>query len=317
MDRELKVAVLFGGIGAERQVSIQSGRCVAEALEQAGFCVVSADVRPDELDVLQDGSIDVFFPALHGQFGEDGQLQQILEDNSLVYTGSGPAASRLAFDKLASKKLFERAGVATPRVIELSADSDVRRIDKQLRRLGKKYVVKPVRQGSSVGVSIVSSADEALATAQRTLAEYGDCMIEQFVPGREFTVGILCDLALPIIEIRTQNSFYNYQAKYIDEGTQFLFDSIDDPAVAARISRAAMDCFNALGCRHFARIDFILSEDAVPYALEVNTIPGFTSHSLLPKAAAKTGLSMRELCAKIVEAACPSPAGRRVASPQT
>ena len=308
----MKVAVLFGGIGAERQVSIQSGRCVAEALEQAGFCVASADVRPDELDVLQDESIDVFFPALHGQFGEDGQLQQILEDNSLVYTGSGPAASRLAFDKLASKKLFERAGAATPRVVEFSRDSDVRHIEKQLRRLGKKYVVKPVRQGSSVGVSIVSTADEALATAQRTLAEYGDCMIEQFVPGREFTVGILCDLALPIIEIRTQNSFYNYQAKYIDEGTQFLFDSIDDPAVAARISRAAMDCFNALGCRHFARVDFILSEDAVPYALEVNTIPGFTSHSLLPKAAAKTGLSMSQLCVKIVEAACSSLAGRRV-----
>jgi len=307
----LKVAVLFGGIGAERDVSIQSGRSVTEALEQAGFCVVSADVRPNELDILQDGSIDVFFPALHGQFGEDGQLQQILEDNSLVYTGSGPAASRLAFDKIASKKLFERAGIATPRVIELSADSDIRRIEKQLRRFAQKYVIKPVRQGSSVGVSIVSTADEALATAQRTLAEFGDCMIEQFVPGREFTVGVLCGRALPIIEIRTPNAFYNYQAKYVDEGTQFLFDTIEDPDVAAKLSRAALDCFNALGCRHFARVDFILSQDAVPYALEVNTIPGFTSHSLLPKAAAKTGLSMSQLCTKIVEAACPSLAGRR------
>ncbi len=312
MDKDLKIAVLFGGIGAERDVSIQSGRCVAEALRQAGFCVVSADVRPDNLDILQDSSIDLFFPALHGQFGEDGQLQQILENSSLVYTGSGPAASRLAFDKMASKKLFERAGVATPRVIEFSADSDIRAVEKQLRQFAQKYVVKPIRQGSSVGVSIVSTADEALATAQRTLAEFGDCMIEQFVPGREFTVGVLCERALPIIEIRTQNSFYNYQAKYVDEGTQFLFDSIEDPAIAARISRAAMDCFNALGCRHFARVDFILSQEAVPYALEVNTIPGFTSHSLLPKAAAKTGLSMSQLCVKIVEAACSSLAGRRV-----
>ncbi len=308
----MKVAVLFGGIGAERDVSIQSGRCVAEALQQAGFCVVSADVQPDELDILHDSSIDVFFPALHGQFGEDGQLQQILEDGSLVYTGSGPTASRLAFDKMASKKLFEQAGVATPRVIEFTAGADIRRFGRQLQRFAQKYVVKPIRQGSSVGVSIVSSADEALATAQRTLAEFGNCMIEQFVPGREFTVGVLCGRALPIIEIRTQNSFYNYQAKYVDEGTQFLFDSIEDPAIAARISRAALDCFDALGCRHFARVDFILSQEAVPYALEVNTIPGFTSHSLLPKAAAKTGLSMSQLCAKIVEAACSSLAERRI-----
>ena len=313
MDKDLKVAVLFGGIGAERDVSLQSGRCVAEAMQQAGFGVVSADVRPDSLDILQDQSIDVFFPALHGQFGEDGQLQQILEDNGLLYTGSGPAASRLAFDKMASKKLFEQAGVPTPAVIEFSAGSDTRRIRKQLQHLAKKYVVKPVRQGSSVGVSIVSSADEALTTAQRTLAEFGDCMIEQFIPGREFTVGILCGKALPIIEIRTQNSFYNYQAKYVDEETQFLFDSIEDAAAVARLSRSAVDCFNALGCRHFARIDFILSEEAVPYALEVNTIPGFTSHSLLPKAAAKSGLSMSQLCTKIVETACSSLAGLRAA----
>jgi D-alanine-D-alanine ligase len=308
----LKVAVLFGGIGTERDVSIQSGRCVAEALRQGGFRVVTADVRPDNLDILQDGSIDLFFPALHGLFGEDGRLQQILEDRSLLYTGSGPAASRLAFDKMASKKLFERVGVATPRVIEFSAGSDIRRIEEQLRHFAQKYVVKPVRQGSSVGVSIVSTGAEALVTARQTLAEFGDCMIEQFICGREVTVGILCGRALPIIEIRTQNSFYNYQAKYADEGTQFLFDSIEDPGVAARISRAAMDCFNALGCRHFARVDFILSEEGVPYALEVNTIPGFTSHSLLPKAAAKTGLSMSQLCVKIVEAACSSLAGRRV-----
>ncbi len=309
MDKDLKIAVLFGGIGAERDVSIQSGRCVAEALEQGGFHVVAADVRPDSLDILQDGSIDVFFPALHGLFGEDGRLQQILEDSSLLYTGSGPAASRLAFDKMASKKLFERAGVATPRVIEFSAASDIRRIEEHLRHFTQKYVVKPVRQGSSVGVSIVSTPDEALATARRTLAEFGDCMIEQFIAGREVTVGILCGRALPIIEIRTQNSFYDYHAKYVDEGTQYLFDTIEDPATVARVSRAAVDCFNALGCRHFARVDFILSEEAVPYALEVNTIPGFTRHSLLPKAAAKSGLSMSELCAKIVEAASSSLAG--------
>lgn len=317
MNRALKAGVLFGGIGAERNVSLESGRGVAEALEEAGFSVVAADVRPDALDVLEDASIDVFFLALHGAFGEDGRLQQILEDKALLYTGSGPTASRLAFDKMASKKLFERAGAAVPRAVEFRCDSDVRRLEEQLRRSTDKYVVKPIRQGSSVGVSIVSTPHEALAVAKDTLAEFGDCMIKEFIPGREVTVGILGGRALPIIEIRTRNAFYDYQAKYIDDQTQFLFETITDPAVVEDISRAAVNCFRTLGCRHFARVDFVLSRDGIPYALEVNTIPGFTSHSLLPKAAAKTGLAMSDLCAEIVEAACSSLARRQVQGQDT
>jgi len=317
MNRELKVGVLFGGIGAERNVSLESGRCVTAALEEAGLPVVAADIRPDALDILEDASIDVFFLAMHGAFGEDGRLQQILEDKSLLYTGSGPAASRLAFDKMASKKLFEDAGITVPRAVEFRGDRDVRRLEEQLPHSTDKYVVKPIRQGSSVGVSIVSSPREALAAAKNTLAQFGDCMIEEFIPGREFTVGILGNRALPIIEIRTQNAFYDYQAKYVDEQTQFLFETITDPAAVENISRAAVDCFRALGCRHFARVDFVLSHDGVPYALEVNTIPGFTSHSLLPKAAARTGLTMCDLCAGIVETACSPLALRHVQEQDT
>jgi D-alanine-D-alanine ligase len=300
---KLKIAVLAGGIGSERDISIQSGRCVAEALQEAGFRVVTADIRPDNLEILNDSSIDVFFPALHGTFGEDGQLQQILEDRSLLYVGSGPKASRLAFDKMASKMLFEDAGVSTPSAIEFDSEMNIDLLEEQLPGLADKYVVKPIRQGSSVGVSIVSTAHEAIRAASETFSEFGDCMIEEFISGREVTVGILQDLPLPIIEVRTQSGFYDYQAKYIDEQTEFLFDTITDKTVAANVSRAAIDCFNALDCRHFARVDFILSDDCVAYALEVNTIPGFTSHSLLPKAASKKGLSMSDLCGKIVEAA--------------
>jgi D-alanine-D-alanine ligase len=300
------VAVLAGGIGSERDVSIQSGRCVAEALQEAGFDVVTADIRPDNLEVLDDTSIDVFFPALHGKFGEDGQLQQILEDKSLLYTGSGPAASRLAFDKMASKRLFAEAGVTTPAAIEFSAANDTRHLENELRHFADKYVIKPVRQGSSIGVSIVSAPHEAVSAARETFSEFGDCMIEEYVPGREVTVGILFGRALPIIEIRTQSGFYNYHAKYADQQTEFLFDTVTDPDVAANVSRAALDCFEALGCRHFARVDFVLSDEGIAYALEVNTIPGFTGHSLLPKAAAKTGLSMSDLCARIVELTCSS-----------
>jgi len=307
---KIKVAVLAGGIGSEREVSIQSGRSVSEALRQAGYEVVTADIRPDNLEILNDGSIDMFFPALHGQFGEDGRLQQILDDKSLLYVGSGPTASRLAFDKMASKKLFERAGVATPAAVEFGSDTDTSLLEEKLQDFADKYVVKPVRQGSSVGVSIVSTAQEALRVARETFSEFGDCMIEEFVPGAEVTVGILLDRALPVIEVRTQGGFYDYHAKYLDEKTEFLFDTITDTNVAAKVSRAAIDSFDALGCRHFARIDFLLSDKKIAYALEANTIPGFTSHSLLPKAAAKAGLSMSDLCAKIVEAAYSSLAKR-------
>lgn len=304
---DLKVAVLMGGIGSERDISLQSGRCVAEALRQAGLNVITADIRPDELDILHDNSIDVFFPALHGKFGEDGQLQQILEDMSLVYTGSGPKASHLAFDKIQSKRLFTKAGAATPAAIELDEKSDTEQIEKQLRSFVNKYVIKPIHQGSSVGISIVSTHQEAIEIANKTRNEFGDCMIEEFIPGRELTVGIFCDRVLPLIEVQTKGSFYNYHAKYIDERTEYLFDTVTQPSLVAHINQTAIDCFEILGCRHFARVDFILSQDGTPYVLEVNTIPGFTSHSLLPKAAARAGFSMRTFCKMIVNAAHLSP----------
>jgi D-alanine-D-alanine ligase len=309
---KIKVAVLAGGIGSERDISIQSGECVAGALKEAGFEVVTADIRPDNLEILDDTSIDVFFPALHGEFGEDGRLQQILEDRSLLYAGSGPAASRLAFDKMASKMLFEDVGVSTPSAIEFDGETNIELLEEQLLSLASRYVVKPIRQGSSVGVSIVSTPAEAIDAARRTLSEFGDCMIEEFVPGREVTVGILHGRALPIIEVRPKSGFYDYHAKYFDEQTQYLFDTVTDKATAENISRAAVECFNALGCRHFARVDFVLTDDRIAYVLETNTIPGFTNHSLLPKAAVKAGLSMSELCSDIVEAAYSSLAGRKV-----
>ncbi len=292
----------MGGIGEERDISIRSGRCVAQALKEAGLNVVSADIGPDNLDILQDGDIDVFFLALHGRFGEDGQLQQILEDKSLIYTGSGPAASKLAFDKLDSKKCFAKAGVATPKVINFDARTETAELEKQLLQLSKRFVVKPVRQGSTIGVTIVDDPKSALVAGRECLAKFGDCMIEEFIPGKEITVGILENRALPIIEIRPAEEFYNYHAKYIDEQTEYFFDTIE-PTLAAKIQADALACFNTLGLRHFARVDFILGDNQKPCVLEANTIPGMTTHSLFPMAAAKTGLSMSGLCVKIIEAA--------------
>lgn len=302
LPNQLKVAVLMGGISRERDVSIESGRCVAEALKQAGVNVVAADVKPDKLDILEDNSIDVFFIALHGRWGEDGVLQEILESKGLIYTGSGPQASRLAFDKWESKKSFAAAGVATPDAILFDPNKDAE-IEDRIRRLGQKYVVKPLREGSTFGISIADNAEQAVAAARKCSAEFGDCMIEKFISGREITVSVLGKDALPILEIRTRGGFYDYHAKYLDDKTEYLFDTINNPALVAQIQKSAIDCFNSLGCRGVGRVDFIIGDDGRPYVLEINTIPGMTSHSLLPKAAAKTGISMSRLCLRIVEMA--------------
>jgi D-alanine-D-alanine ligase len=169
--------------------------------------------------------------------------------------------------------------------------------------MSERFVIKPVRQGSTIGVSIVNDPSSAVAAARQCYAQFGDCMIEKFIPGREITVGILKGRALPIIEIRSRTGFYDYQAKYHDEHTEYLFDTVDNPEVVADIQAAAVRCFEVLGCRHFARADFILGDDGVAYALEVNTIPGMTAHSLLPKAASRAGISMSDLCLRIVEMA--------------
>lgn len=297
----MKVAVLRGGIGQERQVSLESGRCVAEALGAEGVEVVASDITPDDLTVLGRSDIDVFFVALHGEFGEDGRLQQVLEDRDLAYTGCGPQSSRLAFDKVASKERFAGAGVCVAPTVSFGPGADNHSVRQQLRELGDRFVVKPIRQGSSVGVYMVSGADETVALAQKVFQEFGDCMIEPFIEGREITVGVLDRETLPIIEIRSKTDFYDYEAKYVDDQTEYLFDTVQGADIRTRVAEAALACFDALGCRDFARVDFILTEDGTAYALEINTIPGFTTHSLLPKAAARTGLSMSQLCLRIVQ----------------
>jgi D-alanine-D-alanine ligase len=300
---KLKAAVLCGGIGEERQISLESGRCVRDALIQAGIDAVLADVRPDELGILDNASIDVFFVAMHGRFGEDGQLQQILEEKGLIYTGSTSAACRVAFDKMTSKKAFEKAGVKTAPSIEFKEGTDSGELEKQLEKLADKFVVKPSRQGSSVGVSIVDNIKEAIVVASKTVRLFGDCFIEKYIPGRELTVGIVCGQVLPIIEIRPKETFYNFQAKYVDEKTQFLFDTIEDKTLEKKIKETAVKCFEAAGTRDIARADFILGSDRELYALEVNAIPGLTGHSLVPMAAAKAGLPMSRLCLNIIETA--------------
>lgn len=300
----MRVAVLMGGIGREREVSIQSGACAAQALAQgqAGLHVMACNIGPDRLEILDDPTVDVFFLALHGAFGEDGQLQVILEQKGLVYTGSGSQACQLSFDKMASKRCFAELGMDTPKALEFTAETRLDCFESDLKGLGPRVVVKPIRQGSSVGVTILDNADRILPTCQQTLAEFGDCMVEQFVAGREITVGVLLGRALPVIEIRPAQGFYDYHAKYLDDQTQYLFDTLAASAEQC-VQTQALACFNALGMRHLGRIDLILTPEGKACVLEANAIPGLTSHSLLPKAAAQIGLSMGDLCSQVVMAA--------------
>ncbi len=303
MAKDCCVTVLMGGEGDERQVSLESGRCVAQALRNTSIKVIESDITLKDMSILDNKQVDVFFVALHGKFGEDGQLQEILERKKLKYTGSGTEASKLAFDKILSKKVFVENNIPTPEWVEVSEFIEEKALVKAIERLGGKYVVKPACQGSSVGIEMLNNPLDAARAATVSLVRFGPTLVEKFIPGRELTVGILGEKALPIIEIKTKQIFYDYQAKYIDDNTEYLFDTIKDESLTKKIQAMAMKCFNVLGCRHLSRVDFLLDSENNPYVLEVNTIPGMTSHSLLPKAAGKAGMNMTELCSKIVNLA--------------
>lgn len=300
-----RVAVLMGGPSGEHAISLKSGRGVVEALRRRDW-----EVHPVEIlqalsteaalqaagDALQRVAPDVAFLALHGPFGEDGTIQQCCEELGIAYTGSGPQASRIGLDKLASRKRFERAGLAVPqgRVVDAKAPLALR------DGFAYPVVVKPIAQGSSLGVSIVREPS-AMAEALAAAAVYGPhVLVEPFVAGRELTVGILGEEPLPVIEIRPCEAFFNYTAKYTTGRTDYLVPAPLPPALASTVQAAGLAAHRALGCRHLSRADMILTPEGSPVVLEVNTIPGFTPTSLLPKAAACLGISYDALCEQLV-----------------
>jgi len=297
VERLLKITVLSGGPGAEREVSLASGRKVAEALRSLGHHVHLADIAPDDLEAL-DSPADMVFIALHGTFGEDGQVQRILERRGIRYCGSDASASALAMDKLAAKCRFVEAGIPTPRFDVVTAA----RAEQVARRWPTPVVVKPIAEGSSVDCELIDDHEMLLAQLARLTERYGRCLIEEYIQGPELTVGILGDEALPPLQIRTRRRFYDYNAKYLDEDTEYLFD-IDLPQlVLEQIQSLSVQAHRALGCRDFSRVDWMVdARTNEAYVLEVNTIPGFTEHSLLPKAAQRVGLSFAQLCQRIVD----------------
>lgn len=314
--QELHVVVLKGGPSAEREVSLQSGAAIAAALRRLGYIVSELEV-PNLLpaghspDLQLADNVDIVFIALHGTFGEDGQLQQILEDKGLLYTGCDVESSRRCMDKIASKQLFLEADIPTPKYQVLSADRPRLRGDvaaastTQARQVSLAFplVVKPAAQGSSVGVQIVDQADQ-LEAAINNAFRFGDkVIIEEFIAGREITVGILGETALPIVEICPKKGFYDYPHKYTRGATEYICPASLDAETAGRTTAWAHRAFVALGCRDFGRIDIRLRKDGQPFILEINTLPGMTETSLFPKAAATAGMGFDGLCSKIIELA--------------
>jgi len=291
-----RVAVVMGGNSAEREVSLKSGSAVLSALLEAGVDVVGIDAKQDLPVQLQVQKIQRVFNVLHGRGGEDGTLQGLLEFLQIPYTGSGVLASALAMDKVKTKYLWQHIGLPTPSFFVLNATTDWQAV---MTKLGK-AVVKPVREGSSIGMSIVENAEQ-LRDAYALASEYdSEVMAEQFIAGTEFTVSILDAQALPVIELHTPHVFYDYNAKYIANDTQYLCPAPISADVEKAVQALSLQAFLALGCTGWGRVDLMRDSAGKFYLLEVNTVPGMTDHSLVPMAATAKGLSFVQLLIRIL-----------------
>jgi D-alanine-D-alanine ligase len=287
--KALHLAVLMGGPGSEREVSLRSGAAVARAFRGAGYRVSEVDVKGPDFE-LPDGT-DLCINMIHGTFGEDGQIQAILDRRGVAYTGEGESASRIAFDKLASKELFVRAGVPTPRSEVIAPGAKP--------TLALPIVVKAPREGSSVGVHLVREAGQLEAALADCANLDREILIEELVEGRELTVGVVGDRAMAVVEIRPHEGFYDYAHKYTKGASEYFCPAPLDEATTRRVQETALAAHRALGLEVYSRVDILLRADGELFVLEANTIPGMTETSLLPKAAAAVGIDFLSLCEEI------------------
>ncbi|MHB8049798.1 MAG: D-alanine--D-alanine ligase family protein [Coriobacteriia bacterium] len=302
-ERALRIAVLMGGRSAEREVSLHTGEQVSGALTSIGHevvCVDTADIG--FIETLRTGQFDVAFICLHGRFGEDGTIQGLLELLDLPYVGSGVLASALAMDKVVSKQIFIASGLPTPAwaVVRRGCPYSAAEIS---ARLGDKLVVKPVSEGSSVGMSIVHEAGELAPAIERAFEYDRTVLVEEFVAGAEVTVGVLGNeeiTALPTLEVVPEHEFYDYESKYIPGMSRHIIPARVSDAALEECQRVAVEAHRALTCRGMSRADTIVTGDGAVYLLEVNTIPGMTKTSLLPDSARAAGIEFPELCDRLV-----------------
>ncbi len=299
-----RVGVLMGGVSSEREISLKSGKAVTEALLRQGCDVIAIDITDGKteaiLSLLQGSDIDLAFIALHGQLGEDGTIQSILEKANIPYVGSGVEASRLAINKALAQNLFKKNGINVPSYVTLSK-GDQLNIDTVIGELGDfPIVVKPACEGSSIGISFAKTKEDLDNAVQGAWQYGGTILLEQYIKGQELTVGILGQEALPVVEICPKRPFFDFEAKYTKGMTEYIVPARIAEHVSTELQRLALNAHNILGCVDFSRVDFILDEDQTVYVLEVNTIPGLTSTSLLPKAAQEKGISFNQLCYQLI-----------------
>lgn len=304
LTKETAIALLMGGPGSEREVSITSGKAVLEALQQEGFTNVTPVVVDSESPAIPAGT-ELCYNIIHGTYGEDGGLQSYLEKLGLPYTGAGSETSRKCFDKVLTKEAFVAAGVPTPASEVITAD--------QLPSIPVPCVIKPPCEGSSVGVQIVKEAAE-LAPAVAEAGKYGkDLLVEEFIQGKELTVAIFNGEALPVIHICPRSGFYDmnnkYPSLYGGAGSDYICPADISEEETKAVQEAALAAYNALNVEVYGRVDVLLTDDGKPYVLEINTIPGMTSASLFPKAAKAVGISFGELCTRIAEISLNQPRG--------
>jgi D-alanine-D-alanine ligase len=293
-----RVAVLMGGDSAEREISLLSGKAVYAALQSQGVDVISIDADRNLVQTLREQKVDRVFNMLHGRGGEDGKLQGLLDLIGMPYTGSGVLASALAMDKIRTKLLWKALNINTPPFQILHADSHWQQIIDEMHEV----VVKPVREGSSIGMSLAASAEQLQEAWGKAAAFDSDVMAEKRIVGAEFTVAILHGQTLPPIELRTHHVFYDFDAKYIANDTQYLCPTDLTPAKEAELTSLCKNAFDALGCEDWGRVDVMQDKQGRFWLLEINTVPGMTDHSLVPMAAAQVGLNFEQLVMNILSA---------------
>ncbi|MCS6936749.1 MAG: D-alanine--D-alanine ligase [Candidatus Bipolaricaulota bacterium] len=302
-----RIGVLMGGLSPEREVSLRSGGNVCAALARRGYRVYALQI--DHLDQIVPAlyEIDVAFICLHGGVGEDGTLQALLEVLGIPYVGSGVLASALAMNKLQAKRVFLSQKLPTAPWVEYRDELWPDWRARVAQEIGFPCVVKPVSQGSSIGVHIVHSEDELIAASQATRDEFGHFFVEKFIPGKEITAGILridgADRALPLIELRPHREFYDYIAKYTPGACDFIIPAELDPQTTLKVQETALRAHHALGCFGFSRVDLRVTPQGEPYLLEINTLPGMTDTSDLPKAAAALGIGFDDLVERMLQTA--------------
>jgi len=307
VDQYGRVGVLMGGVSSERAISLKSGNAVVEALDRQGLDVLSMDIVDDDHNkialCLRNANINIAFIALHGRLGEDGGIQSILENENIPYTGSGVSASRLAFDKVITQNLLKKSNINIPSYVTLSKGNQVDS-GAILGAIGTyPLIVKPACEGSSIGITLVAKEDELDAAVQNAWRYDDTVLIEKCIQGRELTVGILGSDTLPVVEVFPKNHFFDFESKYKKGASKYIVPAEIAEGFTGELQHVALKAHQILGCEDFSRVDFMIDIDQKYYVLEINTIPGFTSTSLLPKAAAYYGLSFDQLCIQLTELA--------------